>query len=185
LQVGFAALCVEAAPYGVRDQAAELVLAHHLSTGALWEDIRMKGGAYGAFAQPDSMERVFSLSTYRDPKPRRSLESFGPILEAAGAERIGGEALEKGIIGTYARETRPRTGAEKSFGDFLAFLHGVEHEHRRRKLRDLISLEPEDLAAAARRLAAFPAPSRVIIAGSSGAEKAARALGVEPRELPV
>jgi Zn-dependent M16 (insulinase) family peptidase len=185
LQVGFAALTTEAAPYGTRAQAAELVLAHQLSTGALWEDIRMKGGAYGAFAHPDSLERVFSLSTYRDPNPRRSLEAFGTILRNAAGEGIDGESLEKAIIGTYARETRPRTGAEKSLSDFFSFLYGVEHRHRERKLRDLLALEPEDLAEAARRLAASPAPSPVIIAGKAAAEKAAAALGTDPRELPV
>jgi len=35
LQVGFAALAIPGAPFASREQAAELVLAHRLSTGIL------------------------------------------------------------------------------------------------------------------------------------------------------
>jgi Zn-dependent M16 (insulinase) family peptidase len=83
LQIGFAAAALSAAPFDSPGQAAELVLAHQLSTGALWESIRMKGGAYGAFAHPDHLEGVFSLATYRDPSPLRSLDAFGSILKEA------------------------------------------------------------------------------------------------------
>ncbi|MDR3138478.1 MAG: hypothetical protein LBT95_02270, partial [Treponema sp.] len=92
----------------------------------------------------------------------------------------------KTVIGTYANETRPRTGAEKGFVDFFRFLSGLEDFHRERDLRRLIALTAEDIAAAAENLAAHitGAPA-AIIAGAAAGEKAARALGVEPRKLPV
>jgi Zn-dependent M16 (insulinase) family peptidase len=191
LQVGFAALSFSAAPYGSPEHAAELVLAHGLSTGALWEDIRMKGGAYGAFAQTDSLEGVFALSTYRDPNPLRSLESFSSILkQRAGQAGSPGslweeESLVKGIIGCYARETRPRTSAEQGFLDFLRFLYGIDDEARYRKLKELIGLEAEQIAGVERRLGLEEGSCPVVLAGRGAAEKAAKALGAELRELPV
>ncbi|MDR1899159.1 MAG: insulinase family protein [Treponema sp.] len=185
LQVGFASAALAAAPFDTAGQAAELVLAHHLSTGALWEHIRMKGGAYGAFAHPDHLEGVFSLSTYRDPSPLRSLESFRTILREAPERAFADDGeLEKTIIGAYAGETHPRTGAEKGFAGFLRFLYGVEDAHRRRKLERLIGVTAAQVTEALRRLAAGTAPSPVILAGTAAAEQAAKALGVEPRELP-
>jgi Zn-dependent M16 (insulinase) family peptidase len=191
LQVGFAALSFSAALYGSPEHAAELVLAHGLSTGALWEDIRMKGGAYGAFAHPDGLEGVFSFSTYRDPNPLRSLERFSSILKQ-GADQGGApgspwdeENLVKGIIGCYARETRPRTAAEKGFVDFLRFLYGIGDEARRGKLEGLIGLEAEQIAGAERRLGLEEGSCPVVLAGRGIAEKAAAALGAELRELPV
>ncbi|MCL1928790.1 MAG: insulinase family protein, partial [Treponema sp.] len=88
LQVGFASMSLCSAPYGSEEHAAELVFSHELSTGALWESIRMMGGAYGAFAHPDNLEGVFSFSTYRDPDPFRSLGSFPEILKKRGTEGI-------------------------------------------------------------------------------------------------
>jgi Zn-dependent M16 (insulinase) family peptidase len=186
LQVGFAAAALSAAPFDTPEQAAELVLAHQLSTGALWEYIRMKGGAYGAFAHPDHLEGVFSLATYRDPSPLRSLDSFRSILkEASETAFVDDGELEKTIIGAYAGETHPRTGAERSFSGFLRFLYGVEEVHRRRKLKRLIAVTGEQVTEALRRLAAQSVPAPVILAGPSTAEKAAKALGVGVRELPV
>jgi Zn-dependent M16 (insulinase) family peptidase len=80
LQVGFAALTLNAAPFDTVEQIAEMVLTHQLSTGALWEDIRMKGGAYGAFVNSDSLENCMSFATYRDPNPLRSLDVYLQIL---------------------------------------------------------------------------------------------------------
>jgi Zn-dependent M16 (insulinase) family peptidase len=182
LQVGFAAAALPAAPWDSPAQAAEIVLAHLLSTGALWEDIRMKGGAYGAFAQPDYLEGYFSLSTYRDPQPLRSLDSFGQILGAA--EFPEGE-VEKAIIGCYGRETRPRTPAGKGAADFSRFLYGIEDLHRRRRLERLVGVEAGAVAAALRRLGAQTAAVPVIVAGQAIAEKAAAKLGTEPKMLPV
>ncbi|MDR1904067.1 MAG: insulinase family protein [Treponema sp.] len=186
LQVGFAAQTLRAAPYGSYQQAAELVLAHQLSTGALWEDIRMKGGAYGAFAQPDALEGTFSFSTYRDPNPLRSLDAFAALFRETAKLTPDEDTLVKAIIGVYARETRPRTSADKSITDFLRFLYGIEDVHRSRRLRDLTALQPDDIGRVLENLAAqegdrFP----VILAGKGAAEKAAARIGAEVKELPV
>jgi Zn-dependent M16 (insulinase) family peptidase len=185
LQVGFAAVTLPAEPFAGRGHAAELVLAHQLSTGALWEDIRMKGGAYGAFAHPDGLERAFTLSTYRDPDPLRSLNAFSGILRDAVRQRLPEDVLEKAVIGCFARETRPRTSAEKGFGDFCRFLYGIEDRRREEKLRFILGISADELVRAAERLASAAASSPVVIAGTAGAEKAAAELGAELRKLPL
>ncbi|MDR2552304.1 MAG: hypothetical protein LBD31_03945 [Treponema sp.] len=203
LQVGFAAMSLPAAPYGSPEQAAELVLAHELSTGALWESIRMMGGAYGAFAHPDNLEGVFSFSTYRDPDPLRSLAAFPEILVKRGSASVDGDTLEKTIIGAFARETRPQTPAGRGFSEFLRRLYGIRDSSRLAKLKYITALQDKDTRAAAGRLAAAAqapgtggirgadAPARpegafpVIIAGKAAAAGAAKKLGVEVRELPV
>jgi Zn-dependent M16 (insulinase) family peptidase len=185
LQVGFAAVTLQAAPFATREHAAELVLTHQLSTSALWEEIRMKGGAYGAFASSDALERAFCLSTYRDPDPTRSLEVFPGILEAAAHQKLPEEVLEKAVIGTFGRETRPRTNAEKGFADFGRFLCGIEDYHREAKLRFIVDLSADELAAAADRLVSMGVSCPVIITGTADAEKAAAKLGTEPKKLPL
>jgi Zn-dependent M16 (insulinase) family peptidase len=191
IQIGFAAMSLPASPYGSREQAAELVLSHELSTGALWESIRMKGGAYGAFARPDNLEGVFSLATYRDPDPLRSLKIFPEILLNRGKRTIDEDSLEKSIIGSFARETVPRTPSDNGLTDFLRYLYGITSEHRFTRLKAIVALAAGETAAAAGRLggAALDAGGftgrQVIIAGTGAAEKAAAALGVEVRRLPV
>jgi len=185
LQVGFAAMALKAAAFDTKRQVAETVLGHHLSTGALWEDIRMKGGAYGASASSDGLERCFSLSTYRDPSPLRSLDSFSSILKNQAANFLDGNELVKTIIGCYARETRPRTPSEKSATDFLRFLSRIDSGYRKRKLERLIGISAEDISAALGELAAQQPFGKVVITGTKGAEQVAKALGTEVQELPV
>jgi Zn-dependent M16 (insulinase) family peptidase len=186
LQVGFAAMTLRAAEYDTLAQAAETVLAHQLSTGALWENIRMKGGAYGANASNNGLERCFSLSTYRDPNPLRSLNAFSAILKDTNAHAVD---LEKMIIGCYSRETRPRTPSEKSVNDLLRFLSRIDDDCRRRKLKWLINICENDISAAlgglASQLASKVTPTQVVIAGMNSAEQAAKALGAEVQMLPV
>ena len=192
LQVGFAAISLKAVPYGSSLKAAELVLSHQLSTGALWEDIRMKGGAYGAFAYPDHLEGQFAFSTYRDPNPMRSLDAFSSIIRNAlaggtpGLRFLDKEALDKAVIGVYARETRPRTPSEKGLTDFIRFLYGIEDNHRLRGIKDLVGVTEEQIGAVLKRLASETHDTHpVIIAGKAEAEKAAVKLGVEVKNLPV
>ena len=182
-------MTLRAAPFDSPAQTAEMVLAHQLSTGALWEDISMKGGAYGAFANPDSLEGCFSLATYRDPNPLRSLDAFRSVLKNGAREQAApsaeNDALVKAIIGCYARETRPHTAAKKGLTDFFRFLTGIEDGYRKRKLQRLIALSGGDIAAAFKALASQNAVCPVIIAGAKSAEQAARALGADLNMLPV
>jgi len=183
LQVGFAAMSLKASTFGSPHQAAELVFSHQLSTGALWEDIRMKGGAYGAFARVDHLEGLFSFSTYRDPNPLRSLDAFNSIIKTQNDGCR--QNADKAVIGTYARETHPHTPAEKGLADFLRFLSGIEDSHRSERLKGIIALSEDEIDAVPKRLATeagFAHP--VIIAGKADAERAASRLGVEIRNLP-
>jgi Zn-dependent M16 (insulinase) family peptidase len=148
----------------------------------------MKGGAYGAFARPDHLEKVFSFSSYRDPDPFRTLETFLSILKDLSAS--GGlddlNELDKAVIGSYSKETRPSAPADKTFADFLRFFYGIEERHRSSKLKSIIGITPQEIAAALERLASSDGSGyTAIIAGRQEAEKAAAALGVEPKELPV
>jgi Zn-dependent M16 (insulinase) family peptidase len=185
LQIGFAAMTLAAAPFDTPAQTAEIAAAHQLSTGALWEDIRMKGGAYGAFAGSDSLEGCFSLATYRDPNPLRSLEAFSRALHKLSCGRLAEAELVKTIIGCYARETRPRTSAEKGLAAFFRFLYGIDDDFRQRKLERLIAVSAEDVAAALEALAVQRPANTVIITGVKSAEQAAQAQGIEPKVLPV
>jgi Zn-dependent M16 (insulinase) family peptidase len=184
LQVGFAALSLPASPFTRKEHAVELVLSHHLSTGAFWEEIRMKGGAYGAFAHPDGLERCFHCSSYRDPDPLRSAGAFAAVLRKQAKTPVDGETLEKAIIGSYAKETRPHTPAEKGGADFLRFLYEIDDRHRERKLRALLDVSTTELTEAAERLAAAGAVLSIIAPPAAAKEAAAR-LGVDAWELPV
>jgi len=189
LQIGFAAMTFDAAQFNTVEQIAESVLTHQLSTGALWEDIRMKGGAYGAFINSDSLENCLSFATYRDPNPLRSLDAISTIMKSKQYEKYCGggdeDYLVKSIIGYYAKETSPRTGAENGYIDFLRFLYGIEDDYRRTRKERLINLSNKDITNAFVSLGSRAASAPVVITGMKSAEQAAKAMGAEVTVLPV
>jgi len=145
----------------------------------------MKGGAYGAFVNSDSLENSVSFATYRDPNPLRSLDVISAILKNGSHGGCDEDYLVKSIIGCYAKETHPRTSAENGLVDFYRFLYGVEDSHRQRKLERLVSVLTSDIAAAFGSLGSRKTFGPVIIAGVKKAEEAAKALGTEVQTLPV
>jgi Zn-dependent M16 (insulinase) family peptidase len=185
LQVGFAALTFNAAPYDTAEQAAELVLTHQLSTGALWEDIRMKGGAYGAYINSNSLENCVFFATYRDPNPLRSLDVISSIFKDNSYGKCSEDYLVKSIIGCYSKETRPQTAAEKGVIDFYRFLYGIEESYLKRKLGRLISVSTADIEAVFNSYGSREISKPVIIAGVKKAEEAAKKLGTNVQMLKI
>ncbi|WP_461251860.1 insulinase family protein, partial [Treponema sp. R8-4-B8] len=179
LQVGFAALTLNSVPFDTLEQITELVLTHQLSTGALWEDIRMKGGAYGAFINSNSLENCVSFATYRDPNPLRSLDVISSIFKDSSYGKCSEDYLVKSIIGCYSKETRPQTASEKGMVDFYRFLYGIEESYYKRKLERLISVSTADIEAVFNSLGSRVTSPPVIIAGVKTAEEAAKAFGTD------
>jgi Zn-dependent M16 (insulinase) family peptidase len=115
----------------------------------------------------------------------RSLETYRSVLKTFTG--YGEENLEKAIIGSYSREIRPKTSAEKSLTDFFRLLYGVEDRYRSRRLEAMINTSEDDIAQVLAKLASASdeAGWPVIITGTRDAEKAAKALGVDVQKLPV
>ena len=166
LQVGFAAAVLPSPEYGTDEHPVDIVFGHWLANGLLWEKIRTTGGAYGAFAYPDSLENVFVLATYRDPSPSDSLATFREALEIASSRGIDPVELEKTIVGCYSREIQPRSPSDKGFTAFIRILYGISDEVRKRKIERVLSVTGDDLARCAGRLLAdWPSVREAVLAG--------------------
>ena len=150
--VGFASLAFKSSPFPSRASIAEKVLAHLLSSGALWEKIRTVGGAYGAFAGADAITQSFRLATYRDPNPQKSLAAFGECLEAAAKNGFDDESVEKAIAGTYSSMVQPKTPKMRGSSAFLRELYLIDANESLQKAKTLLSITAKDLQDAARRL---------------------------------
>jgi presequence protease len=181
-QVGFSAAASPAARLGTSEFGHETILAHLLGTGPLWEELRVKRGAYGASAWTDGLEGIFCFSSYRDPRPVDSLAFFGEALAETerrfGAGGAAAEAeVEEAAIGALGREQRPLLPEEKGFVDFRRYLYGIDDGMRQTKRDAMLAAQASDLAAAAERLAASYASSAqaVVISRSEDVEEFERA----------
>jgi len=128
------------------------VLGHLLSTGYLWEKVRMEGGAYGAFSYPRNMDGLFLLGSYRDPNITATIRAFGEglrLMESGPLDRV---EVDKAVIGTIGREDRPIDPGEKGFVCLQRKLHGITDEARQARRTSLLAVERQGIAEAARQL---------------------------------
>jgi Zn-dependent M16 (insulinase) family peptidase len=156
--VGFAAAACTSARLGSPEFGHESLLSHLLSTGPLWEELRVKRGAYGASVWTDGLEGIACFSSYRDPRPVDALSFFGEALEQTARRFSPGgggseEELDEAAIGAIGRELRPMLPEERGLVDFRRSLYGISDELRQSKRDAMLAATTADLAAAALRLA--------------------------------
>ena len=164
-QVGFAAAACPASRIDSDGFAHESVLAHFLTTGPLWDELRVKRGAYGASCYLEGLEGAAMFSTYRDPRPVDSLAYFGEALRVVAESGPGSaDAVEEALVGTAGRDLRPLLPEERGLADFRRELYGINDELRRAKRRALLATGPAEVREAAHRLSeAFRSSSAVLI----------------------
>lgn len=171
-QTGFSAVTLPASPFGTRENAGELVLAHWLSGSLLWEKIRTAGGAYGAYAAADGLSGAFSFSTFRDPSPVRSTDAFLECLRKAAGTELSPDECERLITGTYGDEIQPRSPAGRAGAAFFRLLYGISDDDRRRRAGCLLEVTPAAVRAAADRLLARASEKRSAVICDKSPENA-------------
>ena len=175
--VGYVARAVPGFRYEQPDNGPAAVLGHLLSTGYLWEKVRMEGGAYGAFSFPRNMEGLFLFGSYRDPHIVNTLMRFREGLSFVQSAVIDEEEVEKAVIGTVGREDRPLDPGEKGFVSLQRKLHGVTDRMRQERRGRLIATRRAEVVQAARQLAkAFDKGFTSVIANRASLNEAKAAI---------
>lgn len=186
-RVGFTAAALPSSRFPAPGYAHEQVLAHLLSTGPLWDELRVRRGAYGAHCSADGAEGVLGFGTYRDPTPRASFAVFRKALEWAASGEIDAELAEDAVIGSAGHDLRPMTPSEASYLDFRRELYGIVDTDRQAKREALLATGAAELrAAAARLLEAWELRTEVLISSADEVESMKRENpATVARELPV
>jgi len=150
--VGFVSKALRGAKVGTPENGYEAVLSHFIRTGYLWEKVRMRGGAYGAFAVPYGLEGVFVFSSYRDPNIVETLKAFRESLERVINAKIEDEQIEKAIIGTVGRDEKPLEPGEKGFISLKRIISGITDEIRQKRREVILGVNKDSLSSAAQNL---------------------------------
>lgn len=144
-QVGFAAVCYQADKVDYVSDASAQALCRYLGSNTLWEAIRTKGGAYGANAGLNSRNSVVTLSTYRDPKPYRSLDVLKECIASLAQKHFSREEVEHLITGCYSNFVEPMSPYQYGAEGLLKALYGITNEDRKQSVQALLELNDEKL----------------------------------------
>ncbi len=166
--------------------AYESLLAHIMKTNDLWEEVRMKNGAYGVYASVNPAEGLMSVSTYRDPNPGKNLNAIENSLKAAAEGRYTENDLKKAIITVVGRDLKPMSPAEQSLIGFRRELYRITDKIRERKRRVILNTTADDLKTAAGNLIERLDSSVTVVMGPSDMiEEIAEQHGSEIRDNTV
>ncbi len=141
------------------------VAAKALSFDFLWNEVRVKGGAYGAGfgAARTGNLRFYS---YRDPHLDETLERFAASATWLASFDPKRESMEGYVVSTVAgmdAPLKPRVQARRQDGDFFA---GRTPEMRTKTRDEMISTTPEAIQALAEPLARAVAKNAVCAFGN-------------------
>ncbi len=150
-------ICYTAAAFpcsklGTEEHSHETLLGHLLKTNYLWEEVRMKNGAYGVYAAVNGTEGLFTLSTYRDPAPGKNINATRTAFDSAISGRYKYKDLKKAIITVVGKDAKPLSPGEQSLIGFRRELYDITDEMRQQKREAMLGTTTEDIMDAAIRL---------------------------------
>ena len=188
----YAAFALPATPFSVdttERYVSETVLCRLLSTSVLWEQIRMKGGAYGAGASHTNSEGVVCLFSYRDPRVRETYDAFRSILADAAAHPFPQSEIDRVIVTMSGKECEPLTPAEESSAILGRILSGLDNPLRAALHTILLKCKSTHVQAAAARLSDAVEHAALSVVGEEStiheATKSWPQLGERVAQLPL
>ncbi len=138
--------CGWALPQRVDDMAVWNVASTILSLEYLWNEVRVKGGAYGAGASVNRMGEA-AFYSYRDPSPAATLEicrGAAAFLRQYCADK---PSLDRYIISTIAQGEPLLSDSERGGAADALWLRGVSEEERLAERRRMLAVTAADLEA--------------------------------------
>ncbi|MGM0442670.1 MAG: insulinase family protein, partial [Fibrobacterota bacterium] len=160
------------------------ILARLLSTGYLWDKVRVEGGAYGGLSLFSSSFRAISFASFRDPNSTQTLQRYRDALDYL-TDNITQADVDKTKFAVISKFDAPRGPHSRGFGEVISRICGSSPA-RRQEYRDaVLAAKAEDIRDAAADLKERFSESRIAaIVNESALEELIEA-GYEPdtREL--
>ncbi|HKL99673.1 MAG TPA: insulinase family protein [Mobilitalea sp.] len=132
---------------GYHYSGALKVLKVILSYDFLWNNVRVKGGAYGCMCGFSGIDGDAYFTSYRDPKLLETNQIFEKISEYVKNFTADERDLTKNIIGTISSLDTPLTPQNKGSRSLSFYLAGVSIEDLQRERDQIRNVTNEDIRA--------------------------------------
>jgi hypothetical protein len=160
---------------GYRFHGSALVITRYIRNAWLWDQVRVRGGAYGAFCTLDRFSGVLSFVSYRDPNLLQTLASFDRTAQFLRETHLEQAELTKSIVGSIGDLDTYRLPDAKGYASMVRYLTGDTDGARQQMRDEVLGTTPEDFKAFAEMLDQVKEQGLVKVLGSSGAIDAAAA----------
>ncbi len=134
---------------GFKYSGALHVLANSLRIDYLYQEIRVKGGAYGQSCGFGPVTGQVTFSSYRDPQLSATYDVYRRAGDFVRNLDPSEQELTKLIIGTFSSLDFPKTTRQIAQSSMDAYLMGRRFEDVQREREQALDVTVEDLRAAA------------------------------------
>lgn len=151
--------------FGEKATGADLVFASILSDGYMYENIRVKGGAYGG-SMSIGMDGSVRFSTYMDPNLKTSVDAIERVIAYLKKNKPSQAEIDNAIISIAGRmENRSDVFTETS-GDAVALLIASDPATRERIKKEILATKASDIDAFIAKLEKGLKNASIVVAGS-------------------
>ena len=142
--VSFAATGADLRLLGTEYDGGMKVLSHILTYDYLWNEIRVRGGAYGCGCSASDSHEI-KLTTYRDPTPKRSLEMIDNTTQYLASFCGSDSEMDPFIISSVASTDGLESPCEWGLTADMDLLSGRTAADRVRERREMLGTTKESL----------------------------------------
>lgn len=167
-QINYATQGYHLKEIGMKYHGSMKVAEKILSLNYLWNEIRAKGGAYGASMTIGSNGDIYTY-TYRDPSPAASLVANAGAADYMTSFCESDESLERYIISTIADDEPLRSPGSNGHLADMSWLTGFTKEEAIQNRDEMLHTTRENLLAVVDALRAFAANGTVCVVGHQSA----------------
>ena len=119
-----------------------------LSYDYLWQNVRVKGGAYGCMSNFSRLGEGYFMS-YRDPNLEKTNEVYEGVVDYLKNFSVSERDMTKYIIGTISNMDQPMTPVTKGDRSMNLYMNQVSEEMIRKERAEVLDATEEDIRALA------------------------------------
>lgn len=137
----------------------------------LWNNVRVKGGAYGCMCAFGKSGECYFVS-YRDPNLGKTIEVFEKAAENIRKYEADERTMTQYIIGAVSDLDIPMNPSALGLFSLSAYMTGVTQEMLQKERDELLSATQEDMRALAEYIEAFVTENHLCVVGNAEKIKA-------------
>ena len=176
-QVNYVGKAANLYDLGYEWQGSASVSLRYLRMGRLWDEVRVRGGAYGVSCSLDRVGGTLVCASYRDPNVERTLAAYDGLaafLRGVPPDRARLTQAIVGAVGDLDAYLLPDARGARALGAWLA---GNTEELRQRTREQMLATTAEDFVRFADTLDKAAQAGEICVLGGQKAEAAAGAAG--------
>lgn len=150
---------------GVNYHGALQTLKVILGYDYLWQNVRVKGGAYGCMCSFSRTGDGYFVS-YRDPNLKKTMDTYEGIVDYVKNFDVDERAMTKYIIGTMSNLDRPMNPSAKGARSMNLYMTRITEEMIKEERMQILSVQPEDIRAMAEVVEAVLSAEQICVIGS-------------------